>query len=578
MVIKETIIGLIANIGFDAVKEQYRIKQDEKKAHEALMAYLARQQKYNFNCSLEEEIDFEGLSEYIRGNLIDDVKKRLFGTKEERGVARQSISDKAAYYAKSNGRLSTQRARHLAVTAVDILRNFYRDKVGRGLLLVAAEIEDTIITEMTVQHNELVDKIDALEKKVENGGLLSVDKAITLMNAGKVDAVEKDLATYFAALSSTHDLNPYYGFAMEGTKLLKSIPLCPDAVKQYPPRFEVTATAFKMGGMPVGGIDSNTFSHAYRSQLPIEFDVITAKKYLGDVLDPIQNEAEEMCGAHVVMRPPAFPESFPCSVIIDGDTVLDYLLLRTKKIEEDGTAVLTNEEQENFNFKIMLMVNVEKTNLDLKVTPVDPSNMELLYYKRFLKKAISANNISLKSLRHNSIIISSKANLRQSDEGTLDAEIEFLERVVAIEEYFQTKLSIPEEITTDDHRTIDRLYSMISAGEYCGTCSRIALSFELSPDGRKAINELGDRMGAFAYNANVEVNLFNQKLCFQVLRKIEGLRFENFEKLKVKLDVLDDGDILNVAFISGMEDSDARYSEMFYSEDIEKRLFQSQNT
>lgn len=575
MVVKETIVGLIANIGWDAVKEQYKIKQDEKKAREALMDYLARQQKYNFNCSLEEEIDFEGLSEYIRGNLIDDVKKRLFGTKEERGVARQSISDKAAYYAKSKGRLSAQRARHLAVTAVDILRNFYRDKVGRELLLVAAEIEDTIITEMTDQHNEMVDKIEALKKEVENSALLSVDKALTLMNAGKVDVIEKDLSTYFAALSSRHDLNPYYGFAMEGTNLLKSIPLRSDAVELYPPRFEVTATAFKMGGTPVERIDSNTFCRAYRSQIPIEFDIITAKKYLGDVLDPIQNEAKGMFGAHVIMSPPAFPEAFPCSVIVDGDTVVDYLLLRTKKIEEDGTTILTNDEQNNFNFKITLMVNVEKTNLDLKLTPANPSNTELLYYKRFLKKAISAKEISLKSLRHNAVIISSKANLRPSDAETLDAEIEFLERVVAIEEYFQTNLVIPEEITADDHRIIDRLYSMISDGEYCGTCSRIALSFELSPDGRKAINELGDRMGAFAYNANVEVNLFNQKLCFQVLRKIECLRFENFEKLKAKLDVLDDGDTLNVAFISGMEDSDARYSEMFYSEDIDKRLFQS---
>lgn len=48
-------------------------------------------EKYNINCPLEEEIDFEGLAGYICGDLMDDVKLRLFGTKKERGAARQTI-------------------------------------------------------------------------------------------------------------------------------------------------------------------------------------------------------------------------------------------------------------------------------------------------------------------------------------------------------------------------------------------------------------------------------------------------------------------------------------------------------
>lgn len=42
-----------------------------------------------------------------------------------------------------------------------------------------------------------------------------------------------------------------------------------------------------------------------------------------------------------------------------------------------------------------------------------------------------------------------------------------------------------------------------------------------------------------------------------------------------KIDVLDDGDILKIAFISGTDDSDVHYSDMFYTEEVEKRLFQS---
>lgn len=98
MAVMDTVLGLIADIGLDAAKGRYKITRDELQARAKLTDYLARQQKYNFNCSLEEEIDFEGLAEYIRSNLMDDVKNRLFGTRKERGIARQAIADKAAYY------------------------------------------------------------------------------------------------------------------------------------------------------------------------------------------------------------------------------------------------------------------------------------------------------------------------------------------------------------------------------------------------------------------------------------------------------------------------------------------------
>ncbi len=574
MVVTDTILGLIADIGLDAAKGRYKIKQDESQARVKLTDYLARQQKYNFNCSLEEEVDFEGLAEYIRGNLMDDVKDRLFGTRKERGIARQAIADKAEYYAQAKTSLSKKRARYLAVTAVDILKNFYRNKAERDLLFVAAEIEDTVISEMTDQHKEIGDRIDALDKKFEDSSLLSIDKSLMLAEGGRLDAVEENLSVFFAALSSKHDLRPYYGFAMDGQTRLKSIPLRSDAIELYPPHLEITATSFKLGGVPLQSVDHNTFSQAYRSQSLIEFDVVAAKKYLGNILDPIQHEAEGLPGAHMVMKPPSFPKAFPCSVVIDGETIVDYLLLRTKRIEDDETAIITNDEQKDFNFKVTLMVNAATTNLNLTITPINPSNVESLKYRQFLKRAMSAKNIALKSLKHNTIFISTKTNLIPHNCEKLDIEIEFLKRLIAIETYFHVALLIPEEITVEDHRLIDRLYSMIIDGKYCGTCSRFTMSFELSQELRISICHLGDKACGFAYSMDEEANLFNQKLCFRTIRKIDCLRLENFEKLKAKLDVLDDGDILKIVFISDTDNSDAHYSDMFYSEEVEKQLFQ----
>lgn len=261
--------------------------------------------------------------------------------------------------------------------------------------------ENQAIEEMVRQ--SLRNILDLLPPKDYNS-LLSIDKNVSLANAGKLGDVEKNAAAFFAGLGTAHVLTPYYGFTMDGVSCLKSIPLRPDAVELYPPHFEVTATAFKMGGRLLPNVDASTFTRAYRTQSPIEFDVTTAQKYLGSIPDPVQHEAEKLTGTHMFLKPPTFPPAFPCSVLIDGETVIDYLLLRTKKIEEDGTIIITNEEQKNFNFTVTLTVNTAVTSLNLSVTPSNPSNIESLKYRYFLRRAISAHRIDLKSLEHNKCV------------------------------------------------------------------------------------------------------------------------------------------------------------------------------
>lgn len=63
---------------------------------------------------LEEEIDFEGLSDYIRGNMIEDIKLRCFGNKRERGLARESLVSKARIYASAKTDISTKRSLRFA--------------------------------------------------------------------------------------------------------------------------------------------------------------------------------------------------------------------------------------------------------------------------------------------------------------------------------------------------------------------------------------------------------------------------------------------------------------------------------
>ena len=249
---------------------------------------------------------------------------------------------------------------------------------------------------------------------------------------------------------------------------------------------------------------------------------------------------------------------------------MEYLLLRTKRIDEDGTVIITNDEQNNFSFMVTLAANATTKNLSLTVTPNAPSNADSLKYRRFLKKAISAKRVELKSLEQNAVFISSKANLVPQGCEKLDVEIEFLEKIVAIETHYHITLTIPDEIDISDHQIIDRLYSMIRDGKYSGICSSFTMSFNLTEELRQSIRTIGEVACGFFCSLGMHVELFDQKLDFKIIRKIDSMRLDNFEKITKKIDALDNGDPIKVSFVSGNADPNIHYSDMFYSEETAK--------
>ena len=199
--------------------------------------------------------------------------------------------------------------------------------------------------------------------------------------------------------------------------------------------------------------------------------------------------------------------------------------------------------------KPLLAIDEERTKFVLSITPKDPSNAEMLHYKRFLKKAASASSL----IPH--------------DCENLDLEIEILQKVVAIEEYFHVTLTIPDKIEANDREVIHRLYSMITEGKYCGSCSGFTISFDLTEKWRRFICDFGEKICGFLNSMDMSAELFHQKLDFKITRMVDSMRLKNFEKTMQKLNVLEDGDKLKITFISGNEDADLHYTDMFYSEE-----------
>lgn len=577
-IVKESkIIDYVVGLGLEAVKDKVKTEWEAKQVRDKLKDFIIRQQKINRSCTREEEIDFGGLTEYIQTNFLDDVHMRVFGNRKERSIARKSIISKAVFYSQAHTSLSRKRAIWMAETAIDILHEFYKSKINRELKFVVAQIEDVLVdvtTEQTKEIERVVQiseerVIGALSDVVECTGNISIEKNMQLMRKGAIGQVEDTVSNFFDAIKSTHILSPNYGYEYNGEKRqLYSIPLTKEAMEKYPPRISCTGT-IQMNGKYLERFDADTIDYANRHQLPITLNVIAAQKLLGDVTDPIQHEAENLIGESITIPPKPFPPAFPCSISLDGNVMFDYISFRIEEILDDGTIIISNREQENCPFKIRIHANVKSGKTLYSVDVVEPTNEELLQHLRFLARADSGEVISIKVLSLGEELATGKLGNVEYKSGfeKIEAEIDFLEKIVAIEHYYNDTISIPEEIMLDDFRAISYLSTLISGEESTGSWNKLDFSLTLTEELKQRLAETDDTKFTLSYAANVTVSFYGKSYELSVVRTFDSVVYQDIERLKKKAEILDVGDTIKLVFLPG-DGENGIWRDCFNSEEI----------
>ena len=137
------------------------------------MSYIERQNNINEICELAEEIDFQGISEYILSELLLDVKVCLFGNKSDREVMKETIYSKAISYSKAGSKRQQDKVKKLIDDSLDILCNFYRMQIDDTDLFMSAETIDAIVKELK---KELDKKEERISAKIESGNQRVIDE------------------------------------------------------------------------------------------------------------------------------------------------------------------------------------------------------------------------------------------------------------------------------------------------------------------------------------------------------------------------------------------------------------------
>lgn len=535
------IIDYVADFGVELIKDKINNEREKKEIRDRLAKYIKREQSINFDCTPEEEIDFGGLIQYIQTNFLDDVQLRIFGNKEERDRAREDIKAKAIINAKANNSLSQERAIKMIETAVDILYNFYNSAQNKDLRLMAAQIENTVI-----------DQADEIKEIIKEGISTSIDKNVSLMKKGEISEVEDKVKTMLNTLGCTHNLYPDYQLVYDSEKnIFYSKPLSKEALEKYPPRISCTGTV-EMNGKNIDTIDVETINYANRHQYPLKLNVVTAKKMLGDIVDPVQHEAEELMGTSIIIPPKPFPKAFPCSISINDAVMFDYILFRIEEILDDETIIMTNREQENCPFKMNLSINVKLQCMDLSIQKNNNiTNEETLHYLKFLLRGKTGGIISIKILSLRKELGSGKLDCLNYDTGfgSVENEVAFYEKIVAIEHHFYRTISVPKEIEYCDFKMISYLYALINGDECKDECASFSIQLPVTEQLRQIILESNNKKSSLSYVGTIYVPIFNEMYEIAIIKTFESVVYDNLEKLKKLVELLDIGDEIKLKFL-----------------------------
>ncbi len=548
----------LASLGIDVAKEKVKKKIDEKKLRAVLTSYIESQSKYNEMCSLAEEIDFQGLVDYIRNNLISNTVTRVFDpNKKKRSQARQDIVSAAIAFSKANTDEAKLRVSKCISMCLDIIHNFYastqlsmRDYLRADMVVdaVAEEVHESTMATVAAL-NEAKDQI--LTTIAESGSLFSIDKAVELAENGNVGAIGAEMQKVLAHISLNHPFAPDFGYDYKNGMIV-SKPLTAEAKKRYPPKIVLTG-AVKIGGEYFNNPKINPLNYAYRHQIPIAIEVSNATKLLGEKTDPSQDEVQGIIGRTIFAKPPEFLPAIPCAIMVRDKSFYNFVLLRTQEIEDDGTYVISNKEQRSsFYFEVRINpCNPSKPVFNINMN--NANNHELLKYVQFMSALSKERDIHIYMLSQGKDFIAGHINGVDHNLGFLsfEEEIDFFERVCSIEDYFHIQLSVPREISNREYNIVVYISDLIRNDQVTGTWNEVTFTVINSQHFRKKLTTLDKELHMLSYIGVGNVDLFGVEFKFRFMRSYKSATLTDLDKIKRKAEILDDGDNIKITFRAG---------------------------
>lgn len=550
--IADYLLEELLNIGVGVAKSKTNEKIDEHKLKKDLEDYILSKKKYFDLCSIDEEFDFEGLLDYVSNNLIEDMKIRVFSkSRKEREKARNTIINKGLQFSQANTKESKAKVTKLVANCIDIIRDFYKKQLTIKEYFLCSEIVDDVVENLTDKIDESNELILSSQKELAE---YSSDNFVRLVNNNQLNLVETKINNLFNIISTQHKLYPEYGYSLNQGKLI-SVPLQENSIQKYPPIMDIKAD-LQIGEYInyFNGLDPLDFS--YRHQLDMIIQVKDARKLLGSIEDPCQYEAERMIGENLVLKHKEFPPAFPCSIKVGGKTYFEYVLLRTKEILDDGTYIVTNDEQRNakVNFEFRFKTEGERI-FSFTSHAKNMNSKEHLNYSMFIRDVVMKKEFSIYSYDLQKEVAKS-LEYHESDYDTtlIDFEIDLYTRLCLIESYFDVIFDLPEKIEVNQSKIIFSLSELIKNNNKSISWKGTELTIQFGSLAKNNISDFSEPVSFLADGEN-NVELFGQILRFSHRRVYKSAIMRDYERKSKMIQLLEGDETIPVKFDPGEDDA-----------------------
>lgn len=550
--IADYLLEELLNIGVGVAKSKTNEKIDEHKLKKDLEDYILSKKKYFDLCSIDEEFDFEGLLDYVSNNLIEDMKIRVFSkSRKEREKARNTIINKGLQFSQANTKESKAKVTKLVANCIDVIRDFYKKQLTIKDYLLRSEIVDDIVENITDKMDKSRELVLSSQKELAE---YSSDNFVQLVNNNQLNLAETKINNLFNIISTQHKLYPEYGYSLNQGKFM-SVPLQENSIQKYPPIMDIKAD-LQIGEYInyFNGFDPLDFS--YRHQLDMIIQVKDARKLLGSIEDPCQYEAERMIGENLVLKHKEFPPAFPCSIKVGGKTYFEYVLLRTKEILDDGTYIVTNDEQRNakVNFEFRFKTEGERI-FSFTSHTINMNSKEHLNYSMFIRDVVMKKEFSIYSYDLQKEVAKS-LEYHESDYDTtsIDFEIDLYTRLCLIESYFDVIFDLPEKIEVNQSKIIFSLSELIKNNNKSISWKGTELTIQFGSLAKNNISDFSEPVSFLADGEN-NVELFGQILRFSHRRVYKSAIMRDYERKSKIIQLLEGDETIPVKFDPGEDDA-----------------------
>ena len=460
---------------------------------------------------------------------------------------RNYITSSAISHSNAKTDESKNKIKTIIENCIDILYYFYEEKIDIKDNIIGSKIVDAISQEVNHSTKQIISEIkDEIDFKSNNTSLISCDKVLELAENGKNQEIGNGIKTALDLASHAHPLYPDYGYGYEDG-ILVSKALTPDASKKHPSKMKLT------GLTNLDNSIDDPADYSRRHQEPIIMKVLKATQYLGEIQDPNQECAKRLIGKTIVANPPKISPQYPCSIKIKDKTYYKYILFRIQKIEDDGTVVISNKEQ-NSVVSFEIMFNPDRADLQEYTIQINnATNHDLLDYTQFMYDLLKEGDLHIHLLSANDDLISGYVNnkIKDFEFKNIEEELDILKRICAIENYFDVEIPANGELTRNDFESIFQLSDLINNNEIVNTWEEFSFSYKVNQQLKDWVTAVGESENSFSIVALCHVVILGKEISFDLMRTLKNVRIVDLERLKEKLSILDDGDSIRIILQPG---------------------------